>query len=407
MRLLLLSMILVATPAAAADEPAGEPAERIKQIAGKAEVLRRAPKKFAVFQEAASDNSTVTLRLEGDDAPTTWPVQSDAEIRIRGWWGRLAECRGGDRVWVWFTADRQRQPKSVLMLADEISEQDIHNDPPVLEAVDPEQRTVVLKAPSGEQRMLVLAEGAKLRRLDDGFEFQAASGETSPVSTGDKVYAQTSGETVHLLLDQESLERLRSQQRDGLREIWREEGLPGTVTVLHPLGGEMEILLDHEAIRWGRALNTGDEVRIRTEEPIVAVVRHVRPWRERTLVRLVVSGWDQTDLVNGQRVSLSVPEPPQDVQSSNLPPDLDRPRDKDDRIEWFLSTVYCTCSVGGDGCTGMFYTQSSCNVNSCGMPTTIRRRVAALIDEGRTDRQILETLSKERGELLLKPHLRK
>jgi hypothetical protein len=55
----------------------------------------------------------------------------------------------------------------------------------------------------------------------------------------------------------------------------------------------------------------------------------------------------------------------------------------------------------------MFYTQSSCNVNSCGMPTTIRRRVATLIDEGRTDRQILEQLSKERGELLLKPHLRK
>ncbi|HUG90125.1 MAG TPA: hypothetical protein VML55_04780, partial [Planctomycetaceae bacterium] len=215
------------------------------------------------------------------------------------------------------------------------------------------------------------------------------------------------GETVRLLLDQESLEHLRGQQRGRLRQDWREKGLPGTVTVLHPLGGEMEVLLDHEAIRWGRFLKPGDEVRLKTAEPIVAVVRHVRPWRERTLVRLVVSGWDQTDLTSGQRIALSVPELPQDVQESALPPDLDRPRSKEERIEWFLSTVYCTCSIGGDGCTGMFYTQSSCNVNACGMPNVISKRVAGLIDQELTDRQILEKLAQDRGELLLKPHLLK
>ncbi|HUG89388.1 MAG TPA: hypothetical protein VML55_01055, partial [Planctomycetaceae bacterium] len=288
MRVLWLSLVALAMPSVV---PGDEAADRIKQIAGKAELLRRAPKKFAVFLDAAPDGSTVSVRLEGDEAATTWPVLPDAEIKVHGWWGRLAQCRQGDRVWIWFTADRQKQPRAVLMLADEISEQDIHNTPPVLAAADPEQRTVTLKTSSGEQRTLALAEGAELRRTEDGFEFRTPSDEAFQVNTGANMYAQTAGETVRLLLDQESLEHVRGRQQEWLRRLWREKGLPGTVTVLHPLGGEMEVLLDHEAIRWGRSLKTGDEVRLTTAEPIVAVVRHVRPWRERTLVRLVVSGW--------------------------------------------------------------------------------------------------------------------
>src|SRR5439155_16217459 len=182
------------------------------------------------------------------------------------------------------------------------------------------------------------------------------------------------------------------------------EGLPGVVVFLH-IGGEMEFMLDHEAMQWGRSLKPGDRVTLGTAVPIEAEVQQVRPWRERTQVRLVVGGSDQADLVVGQRVHLHVAAPSAEVEKSDLPPDLDRPRSRDERIEWMLASIYCPCKVKGDTCTGQFYTLSSCNPNTCGMPNAMRAYVAKRIENGMTDRQILEELLKEHGPMLLRPQL--
>jgi hypothetical protein len=94
------------------------------------------------------------------------------------------------------------------------------------------------------------------------------------------------------------------------------------------------------------------------------------------------------------------------VEDSPYPPDADRPRAKAERVEWFLASVYCTCGVAGNTCTGHFYTLASCNPAGCGQPDATRKKVAALIDQGLTDRQIIDVLLKERGKDLLRPHLR-
>jgi hypothetical protein len=168
----------------------------------------------------------------------------------------------------------------------------------------------------------------------------------------------------------------------------------------------MELMLDHEAMHWGRSLKAGDKVTLATETPIAAVVKDVHPWRERTQLRLVVAGADQTDLSLGQRVKLKTSAPPAEIEKSPLPPDLDRPRaTKAERVEWFLASIYCTCKVPGDTCTGHFYTLASCNPNGCGMPHHMREVFGKKIDEGLTDRQILEQLFKETGDDLLRPHL--
>src|SRR5207249_2857058 len=158
-----------------------------------------------------------------------------------------------------------------------------------------------------------------------------------------------------------------------LRERWLKEGLPGTIGFVHVFSGEMDLLLDHETMRWARSLQTGDAVTLQADPPIKGLVKHVQPWRERTQVRLVVKSFDLAELSPGQRLHLLRQAPPVEVDGAKLPPDIDRPRaTKQERIEWFLASIYCTCGVAGDRCTGHFYTLASCNPNGCGMPNHMR-----------------------------------
>lgn len=376
-----------------------------KEIAGKADVLKHVAKRFATLRAVDVQRRQVVLQLDGEDGPRTWSVNPDAELKVYGWWGRLEQFTTGDRVWVWFSVNRKKEPKSILMLADEISEQDIHGLPHELLSFDTDKRIATVKSKLSGTRQLKAAE--KLRVSD---------------YVGQRIYVQSAGDKLRLVATEEQLVSLRARQREYLRELWRKTGLPGTVTFLHPLGGEMELMLDHEAIRWGRYLKTGDEVTIHVAEakpmlpdratpfervaPIKAQVKHVKPWRERTSVRLVTnSGLDQADLQIGLRVQLRVPEPPKEVQVSGSPTDIGRLKSKQQRIDWFLASIYCSCKIAGDRCTGMFYTLASCNVNACGMPNRMRGKVAELIDQGKTDEQIWQALQKLRGPMVVKQHL--
>jgi hypothetical protein len=223
---------------------------------------------------------------------------------------------------------------------------------------------------------------------------------------GEKVYVQTAGGGARLILDADAFKLRKNEQRATLRKIWTDQGLPGAVAFLHRFSGEMDFMLDHEAMRWGRSLKPGDAVRLQTPVPIPAVVKQVKPWRERTELRLVVAAADLGDLTPGQRLALLMTPPPAEVDLATLPPDLDRARAKAERIEWFLASIYCPCGVKGDTCTGDFYTLASCNPNACGMPHHMREVIAGKIDKGLTDRQIFEELLKEQGPELLRQHLR-
>jgi hypothetical protein len=197
----------------------------------------------------------------------------------------------------------------------------------------------------------------------------------------------------------------RDAQRAWLRERWVADGLPGTVTFAH-VAGEADVMLDHEGMRWGRTLKAGDKVSLAADPPISAVVKDVKPWRERTQVRVVINGVDIADLKAGQRTHLKMATPAKEIEETDYPPDMGRKRTKEERIEWFLASIYCTCKVGGDICTGDFYTLSSCNPNGCGMPNMTRKRIAEMIDKGLDDKQIFDDLRAERGALMTKPHLR-
>lgn len=327
-----------------AQPTAAEANKKVKAIAGTAEFLRLLPKPFATVKGIDPKARTVTLLADGETEAKTWPLEPDAEVKVGGWWGRLDQFKPGDRVWAWLKLDRKKAAVSVVMLADELTEWDMHGS---------------LRAKKGEKPKFAPNE----------------------------------------------VEKKRAEQKALLRARWTEEGLPGTLTFHHIFSGELELTLDHEAMRWGRSLQAGDTVHLQADPPIKAVVKAVTPWRERTVVRLVVGELESSELKIGDRLALRMTPPADAVEASVYPPDIDRPRSKAERIEWFLASTYCTCGVSKDVCTGHFYTLASCNPNGCGMPNHRRDELGAMMDRGLTDRQIFDAVLKEAGPLLLRPHL--
>ena len=430
---LLLALLSLLIPSPGAESPGAAFAEEKKEpdteekkepdtekppplVTGAADVLRHVPKKFAKLLGA--DDGRVELHIEGEKEPSSWKLLPDAEIKRLGWWGRIEQFREGDRVWVWFSVGKDRKPRQILLLADEISEQDIHALPLILQSVDVDKQTMTVKRGKDGKRTLRLPDGSRVER--DGETFvctwtEPAGGVFFRAAIGDPLLIQTADDgsddsvRARRVVPSDEIEVQRRKQMSCLREEWADRGLTGSVLFLHPLGGEMELMLDHEAIRWGRNLKSGDEVRLVASgdeaEPIDAVVKLVEPWRERTRLRLVVDGIRQSELAAGERVRLRVRPPGREILSSDLPPDLGRPRTRAGRIDWFLATVYCPCKVGGDRCTGMFYTLAGCNQNKCPMPGRFRKQIGDLIDKDLDDRAIFDELRKSRGPDCCRPHL--
>jgi hypothetical protein len=369
--------------------------DKIIEIAGTAEFLRSVPKHFATLKAVDTAKHQVTLLIDDEKLAKVWTLVPDAEIKVLGWWGRLDQLHIGDRVWVWFKTDRNKQAVAISMLADEISEQDIHG--PGVQATETNSQKVNFKPVKGIVRSLLIST-AMLQRGDQVQKDLV-------LKAGEQVYVQSTGDKARLILDPAAFKLHRDKQKDGLRQRWIKDGLPGTAGFVHVFSGEMDLLLDHEAMRWGRSLKVGDKVTLRAEPPIKALVKGVQPWRERTQLRLVVNSFDLADLQVGQRLFLLRDAPPSSVDSDLLPPDCDRPRSKQERLDWFLASVYCTCKVSKDTCTGHFYTLASCNPNGCGMPNQMREVLAGYIDKGLSDREIFDLLLKKHGPDLLRPHL--
>lgn len=206
----------------------------------------------------------------------------------------------------------------------------------------------------------------------------------------------------------EGFAKLQQAQQASLTKRWQQEGLPGSISFAH-IAGEVEVMLDHEAMRWGRSLTVGTKVQLTEPDnsaaTIAAVVKDMKAWRERTRVTVVVNGTDIAPLVSGKRTFLRMPTPSDAILTSIYPPDMEQPRTKEERVEWFLASIYCTCKVTNDICTGDFYTLASCNPNGCGMPNATRRQIGTWIEQGWTNRQIFDALRKERGERVCQPHL--
>src|SRR5262249_41480678 len=153
----------------------------------------------------------------------------DAEIKVSGWWGRLDQLAPGERVWAWLRTDRKNTPVAIAMLADDLSQQDIHG---VGVKVEKNAGGVLVGRPEkGPLRTLKTAGAAA---------YQGAA-PVSPDSfgLGSRLFVQGAGEKALVVLDAPAFERRRAEQRQALRKRWLGEGLPGSVAFVHTFSGEM------------------------------------------------------------------------------------------------------------------------------------------------------------------------
>jgi hypothetical protein len=387
-----------------APDPDSKPrTDKSPDFAGPLGNLDVSARRFGILKAADPQRQRVTLLLEGETEPKEWPLRPGAELWCGAWWGRLDQFTVGDRVWTWFDIDRAKQPAAVSLMTDELSEQDLYA-PVVVKAVNvpgPDQGTVTLETVRGGKptvRTVRLAK-AEVFRGD-------AKATPDSLKVGETLHVQTTGEDARLILDPAAFEKRRAEQKAILRRRWAGEGLPGTLTSSHSQRREVELLLDHEAMRWGRSLQKGDKVTLQATNPIPGVVRQLRPWREQTQVLVEVDGSDASALTAGQRVPLRLASPPA-ADDEKVPPGLGMSQSKPERVEWLMSGVYCSCGMH-DGCAGHFFTLAACDSGGqtpCGLAKHTREAIAERIDKGDTDREIFEELLKERGPNLLRPHL--
>jgi hypothetical protein len=371
-------------------------------VAGAFGNLDASLRRFAILKDTDPQALRVSLLLDGEAEPRALPLAPNAEVWHAGWWGRLDQLVVGDRVWVWLHVDGNTQPDAVWLVADELSEQDLYAPVEIIAVTAPgtDQGVLTIKSAKGSkatERTVTLAK-AELYRGD----VRAPCDSLQP---GEKVYVQTTGDAARLILDAAAFETRRAERRFLLRKRWTDEGLPGTLIFSHPQTSEVELMLDHEAMRWGRSLQPGDKVTLQAVTPVPAVVRKLRPWRERTQLLLSVDDRDQSALAVGQRVTLQAP--PREADDNTAGGIEALSRSTPEHVEWLASGIYCPCLMHDD-CAGHFLTLAACNigpVKPCGMAKRIREQLAEMVDRGLTDQQILEQLGEEHGPKLLRPHM--
>jgi hypothetical protein len=375
-----------------------------EEIAGPLGNLDVTVRHFGILKAVDAEQRRITLLVDGESEPKEWSLSPGAELRCAGCWSRLDQFQIGDRVWAWFEIDREKHPVAVTLLADEISEQDLYAPVRVTSINIPAtgQGTVTLESSrAGKQttRTVNLAKAEFYRG-----NTQAPLG---GLQVGEQVNVQTTGEDARLILDPATFESRRAAQKAALRQRWADEGLPGTVAFAHSDRREVEVMLDHEAMRWGRSLQPGENVVLRAAKPIHATVRQIRPWRERTQILLGVDSDDASPLSASQRVFLRLDVPPRAADDDQAPTGLGKSQTTPERVAWIMSGTYCTCGMH-DACAGHLYTLGACisdGPDPCGLAKRTRKELAEKIDAGFSDRQIFDDLLKERGPKLLRPHM--
>ena len=318
--------------------PKGEPAP-------KGNYYRSMPKSLArlLCRDAAA--RTVTFVWEANNTEHTLALRPDAEIMRFGFWASLDDFQPDDRIYLCIDVDHTDRWLDVHSLLDGISTQAIFGDQYTVKAWDVAHAQGELVQDGGKKATVAVQIGPAL----------AARKDESTVAVGQKVYwnARYEGDKTAVtdVLNAAAFARARREQVQRYFERLAKDGLDAIVNDTDSIDGRLVVTVWRSGALWARTLQMHDSVQVvkcGDENPAIdAVVFESRPDYAKAKVRLVVEGKPLMTLRPGDEVRLRI-KPPADLDP-DLPPDLGRFTARNDRISWFLSTVYCTCGMPHDG----------------------------------------------------------
>jgi hypothetical protein len=397
---LLLIPALCAGVLAASSAPAQAPKNASPPPHG---FFSRLVRVFARLERVHPARRTITFVTDADGATWTQPLKVDSDVFLNELPAEANALKPRERVWVAMEGNAAKKEFGVVhFICDEPTYQALHGTWYTVQSVDAGSRKVVLAHGEGAKAERVELTAAPDFELLAGSRKQDFAGLKAEMVVRFQSRYATGGYELTQAVSQLAWAFNKARQNEALEQSRVSTGLPGHVVAVDD--NAWTVLIYRTGSEWARRLRRGDRVLLRLDNPsgsadFPAEVREIGPWGEKTRVLLQVNGGTQPAAETPVRLRMSRPE------KSPLPAGLGIATDSAARIEWFLSTVYCTCGIAGDRCTGHLYTLSMCHPTGCGKPMAMRNVLADLIKQGLSDAQILKRLEADEGPELLVPHL--
>lgn len=325
-------------------------------------------------------------------------LASQTEFHVDGAWGSIADFEPNQSVYLIATTNEKKELVAVHALANDISMQ-IMSRPYLLKEYD--SRTGRLAILDEKSRQVPVE-----MRVSEKTSFHVK--ERDEIKPGGVFYCNmTRAGSEYLaieLLDPPAMEARRNQRWKQQRDNLDRNGLLATVTEVDATNNRMRAIVRRSDAWYARWIKLNDTVGLmdRAREKTSCTVTEVHPDYSRIRVRLNFPATARSGIQPGDDVAIftKLPEP----ASFETPPDLGRFTDRQERIDYFMSTIYCPCGMMGTSCAGHWNTLAACKLHGCGMPNLITKLIGNRIDEGQDDKAILAELVQRDGANILRLH---
>ena len=343
---------------------------------------------------------TVTAFADSDKKEHLVRLTPHTEFFVHGAWGTAADFVPGQRIYLIVLTDDQKEWTTAHTMADEISMQAM-------------SRPFVLKQYAEHDHKLLFTDEKERKAPADlitNAQTHFAVLNHEPLQSGQAYYFNSREQNnTHLamaVLDAGSFDAERRTRLKQQRDLAAENGLVATILEVDEPNHQVALLVRRADAWYARLLKINDHVAVKSADRQSAgsqfTVADVRPDYARMRVRLEAGSSEMAQFRRGEEVRLLMKIP--EAVDPEMPPDLGRFIERQERIDYFLSTVYCSCGMMGTSCAGHWNTLAACKLHGCGMPNLMTKLLGDWIDSGKNDGEIMEALIKREGKIALRPH---
>ena len=346
---------------------------------------------------ASIDTGAVTVVADTDREEHRITFTPHTEFYYHGAWAGAGDFTAAQRVFVIATTDEKGKWSTAHALADEISMQAM-SEPPTLKQSD--------------GRFLLFAHGRERKasvKLMYDRRMRISTSNAVPLAVGQMYFfnsrQQGDERSAAEVFDARSLAAERGLREKQNLELAAKLGLLATVAELDETRHRVHLLVRRADAWFARSLAANDKVLLRSvgrDQPEEFAVLEARPDYTRERVALSVAPARVKTFQPGERVHLVFPLP--GGLDAETPPDLGRFTVRQERLDYFLSTIYCSCGMLGTSCAGHWNTLAACQLHGCGMPSVMTQLIGDWVDAGRSDQEILTALVQRDGKKILRQH---